>query len=154
MDASYASTIPTFPLFQGVTPQGARMLLATGEIRDYAPGELLLEEGDSPTCVLLVLGGEMQIFVEREGREVVLNHAGPGSLLGELGVLACLPRSSSVRASAPSTVLRWTARAFRELLLQDPFLSERMFRESLRALIGKEKALIDSLIHASPHKGD
>jgi hypothetical protein len=38
--------------------------------------------------------------------------------------------------------------AFRSLLLRDAFLLERIFRESLRTLIKKERSLIDSLIRS------
>jgi hypothetical protein len=44
--------------------------------------------------------------------------------------------------------LQWSAAAFRSLLLRDAFLSERIFRESLRTLIEKERSLIDSLIRS------
>jgi hypothetical protein len=53
-----------------------------------------------------------------------------------------------VRASEKSAVLQWSAAAFRSLLLRDAFLSERIFRESLRTLIEKERSLIDSLIRS------
>jgi CRP/FNR family cyclic AMP-dependent transcriptional regulator len=148
MNEEYVQIIPTFPLFKGFTPQGAQMLLDCGEVKEYSQGDVLVREGDSPTFVLVVLTGRMQIFIEREGRDLVLNEAGPGTILGELGVLACLPRSSSVRAGEKSVVLHWSAADFRDLLLRDPFLSERIFRESLRTLIGKEKSLIDALIHS------
>ncbi len=148
MNEQYAQMIPTFPLFKGFTLQGAQMLLGYGEVKEYSQGEVLLKEGDKPTFVLVVLTGRMQIFIEREGRELMLNEAGPGTILGELAVLACIPRSSSVRASEKSAVLHWSAGAFRDLLLRDPFLSERIFRESLRTLIGKEKSLIDTLIRS------
>jgi len=39
-------------------------------------------------------------------------------------------------------------RGFCSLLLRDVFLSERIFRESLRTLIEKERSLIDSLIRS------
>jgi len=148
MDQKYADIMRTFPLFKGFTLQGAQMLLSYGEVKEYSKGDLVLREGDSPTFVMVVLEGKMQIFSEREGREIVLNVAGPGTILGELAVLACIPRSSSVRAGENSTVLHWSAKSFRDLLLWDPFLSERILRESLRTLIGKEKTLIDSLICA------
>lgn len=148
MNEQYAMMIPTFPLFKGSTVQGAQMLLDCGEVREYSQGDVLRKEGDNPTFVLVVLTGRMRIYMEREGRDLVLNEAGPGTILGELGVLAGLPRSSSVRASEKSAVLHWSAAAFRDLLLRDPFLSERILRESLRSLIGKEKSLIDTLIHA------
>src|SRR5215467_3915110 len=146
MYEQYAAIITGFPLFHGFTLDGARMLLASGEVKEYSSEEVLLREGDSPTFVLLVLAGKMQVFVERQQRDLVLADAGPGTILGELAVLCGIPRSASVRASEKSAALQWSAAAFRSLLLRDVFLSERIFRESLRTLIEKERSLIDSLI--------
>ena len=148
MYEQYAAIISRFPLFHGFTLDGARMLLASGEVKEYSSGEVLLKEGDSPTFVLLVLAGKMQVFVERQQRDLVLADAGPGTILGELAVLCGIPRSASVRASEKSAALQWSAAAFRSLLLRDVFLSERIFRESLRTLIEKERSLIDSLIRS------
>jgi len=55
------------------------------------------------------------------------------------------PAIGFVRASERSAVLKWSATDFRKLLLSDVFLSERIFRESLRTLIEKEQSLINSL---------
>ena len=148
MNEQYAVMITGFPLFHGFTLDGARMLLDCGEVKEYSPGEVLLKEGDSPTFVLLVLTGKMQVFVERQQRDLVLTDAGPGTILGELAVLCGMPRSASVRASENSAALQWSAAAFRSLLLRDAFLSQRIFRESLRTLIEKERSLIDSLIRS------
>ena len=148
MNEQYAVLITGFPLFHGFTLDGARMLLESGEIKEYSPGEVLLKEGDSPTFVLLVLTGKMQVFVERQQRDLVLTDAGPGTILGELAVLCGIPRSASVRASEKATALQWSAAAFRSLLLRDAFFSQRIFRESLRTLIEKERSLIDSLIRS------
>ena len=77
---------------------------------------------------------------------MVLTAAGPGTILGELAVLCGTPRAASVvRPSKPTVILQWNAAAFRNLLLRYPLISERVFRESLRTLIEKERALIDSL---------
>jgi hypothetical protein len=45
-------------------------------------------------------------------------------------------------------VLEWDAEDFRGLLLKDAFLSQRIFRQSLRTLIEKERSLIASLTKA------
>jgi hypothetical protein len=95
-----------------------------------------------------VLTGKIQVFVERQGRALVLTDAGPGTILGELAVLCGIARSASVRASEKSAVLQWSAAAFRSLLLGDPFLSQRIFRESLRTVIEKERSRIESLIQS------
>ena len=148
MNEQYAVLITGFPLFQGFTLKGAQMLLKYGEVKEYFPGEVLIKEGDAPTFVLLILTGKMQVFVERQRRDLVLNDVGPGTILGELAVLCGIPRSASVRASEKSAALQWSAAAFRNLLLQNSFLSEKIFRESLRTFIEKERSLIDSLIRS------
>jgi CRP/FNR family transcriptional regulator/CRP/FNR family cyclic AMP-dependent transcriptional regulator len=146
MNEEYAALITGFPLFWGFTLDGAHMLLDCGEVKEFSPGEMLIKEGDEPTFVLLVLNGRLQVFVLRQQRDLVLTDAVPGTILGELAVLCGIPRSASVRASEKSAVLQWSAAAFRSLLLRDVFLSERIFRESLRTLIERERSLIDSLI--------
>ncbi len=145
MSQSYESIIMQFPLFQGYTAPGARMLLDRGEVKDYEPGEVLFREGDEPRFVILLLTGRLQVFVERNGKDVVLTDTMPGTIVGELAVLCGIPRSASVRASERSAALKLTSQAFRSLLLGDAFLSERIFRQSLRTLIEKERSLIDSL---------
>src|SRR5262245_61533763 len=141
VNEQYALMITGFPLFHGFTLDGARMLLDCGEVKEYRTDEVLFKEGDSPTFVLLVLTGKMQVFVERQPRDLLLTDAGPGTILGELAVLCGIPRSASVRASEKSAILQWSAPAFRSLL-RDTILSERIFRESLRTLIEKEQSLI------------
>jgi potassium efflux system protein len=148
MNEEYVDKIVGFSIFKGFTSAGARMLLEFGEVKEYSPGEVLFREGDSPTVVLLVLTGKMQVFVERQGHEMVLTDVEPGTILGELALLCGIPRSASVRASEKSAALQWSATAFRQLLLGDVSLSQRIFKESLRTLIEKEKALIDSLTRA------
>jgi CRP/FNR family transcriptional regulator, cyclic AMP receptor protein len=109
---------------------------------------VVLKEGDSPTFVLLILTGKLQVYVERQGRDLVLTDAGPGTISGELAVLCGMPRAASVRASERSAVLQWNAKEFRSLVLSDVFLSERIFRESLRTLVEKEQSLINSLMQS------
>jgi CRP-like cAMP-binding protein len=148
MNEQYAEMIKEFPLFRGYTVHGAQMLLDYGEVKEYSTGEVVLKEGDSPTFVLLVLTGQMHVFVERQGSDLVLTDVGPGTILGELAVLCGMPRSASIRASERSAVLQWNAKEFRNLVLSDVFLSERIFRESLRTLIEKEQSLINSLMQS------
>ena len=47
MNEQYAVLITGFPLFHGFTLDGARMLLESGEVKEYSPGEMVIKEGDS-----------------------------------------------------------------------------------------------------------
>lgn len=148
MSEQYAELIPTFPLFKGFTTNGARRLLDSGEVKQHEAGAVLLKEGDAADFVLLVLTGALEVFVDREGQHLVLTEAEPGDILGELAVLCGIPRSASVKAKNHAAVLEWSDDAFRTLLLRDPSLSQRIFREALRTLVEKERSLIDSVIEA------
>ena len=148
MIEEYATIITGLPLFKGYTSDGAKRMLSSGEIKSVSSGEVLFKEGDPPAFVLLVLKGKLEVYVERHGKVMVLTDAGPSKILGELSVLCGIQRSASVRVVEDSTIVQWEASEFRGLLLKDVFLSERIFRESLRTLIDKERALIDSLVES------
>jgi len=148
MNEQYAELIPNFPLFKGFTKDGANRLLKSGEVKQYGAGDVVLKEGDQADCVLLLLSGGLEVFVERDGKDLVLTETKPGTVVGELAVLCGIPRSASVRAQESAAVLEWTDEAFRTLLLRDPHLSQRIFGQILRTLVEKESALIDSLLTA------
>ena len=146
MNEKYAELITGFPLFKGFTVNGTKRILDAGEVKEEATGDVLLKEGDSADFVMLVLTGKLEVFVERDGKDLVLTEANPGTVLGELAVLCGIPRSASVRAKENSAVLEWSDEAFRTLLLRDHSLSQRIFGQALRTLIDKEQSLIDSLV--------
>ena len=145
MNEEFAGLVTALPLFKGYTINGANRILNAGEIKETPAGAVLFKEGDPPAFVLLVLKGKLQVYVERHGKDLILTDALPSTILGELAVLCGIARSASVRVVEDSTVLQWSEKEFRGLLLKDVFLSQRIFRQSLRTLIEKERALIDSL---------
>ena len=105
-------------------------------------------EGDAADFAVLVLAGTIEVFVERDGKELILTEASPGTILGELALLCGIPRSASARAKENSTVLKWSDETLRTLLLRDRSLAQRIFRQALRTLVDKERSLIDSLVKA------
>ncbi len=146
MNEQYAELMTGFPLFDAFTVHGTQRLLNSGTVKEHAAGAVLLKEGDNSDFVLLVLGGQLEVYVERDGRDLVLIDTGPGTILGELAMLCGIPRSASVRAKEDSVVLEWSDEAFRTLLLRDQTLSQEIFGKALLTLVEKEKALIDSLV--------
>ena len=145
MNEQYAGLITSFPLFAGYTAHGAQFILDKGAVQEYASGTVIFHEGDPAEFVLLVLAGSAEVYVERSGRVLSLVDSGPGTILGEIAVLCGIPRSASLRAREKLVVVRWTADAFRQMLLSNVSLSQRILRHSLRTLIDKEQALINSL---------
>lgn len=150
MNEQYAALMTTFPILNGFTAAGAQMLLEGGSIKKYGPGEILFKEGDPPTFTLLLLEGKLEVFVTRQGRQLVLRQPEPGSILGELAVLCEIPRSASLRTVSDVVVLAWNGMQFRTLLLRHKLFSERVLGQSLRNLIEKEHSIVDSLMEGHP----
>ena len=145
MNSPHVTSMLEMPLFSGFTKAGVQALLALGEVRTYASGEQLCNEGEPADGVLLILRGKLRVYIERRGAELAVSEFGPGTILGEIAVLCGIPRAASVRALEASDVVYWTDKVFRSLLLRDVFLSQRIFSVTMHALIEREKALIDSL---------
>ena len=148
MSEQYAELITSFPLFEGFTANGTKRLIDAGEVKDLTAGQILLKEGDDADFAVLILAGTIEVFVERDGKDLILTEASPGTILGELALLCGIPRSASARAKENSTVLKWSDETLRTLLLRDRSLAQRIFRQALRTLIDKERSLIDSLVKA------
>jgi len=145
MNDQYASEMTNFPLLQGFTLAGAKMLMDSGQTTHYAPGELLFKEADPSSFAALLLSGTLQVFLPRREGEIILREMKPGTILGELGVICGLPRSASVRAKSDCVVLLWKTTQFRTLLVRHNLFAERVLGQSLRNLIEKERSLVDSL---------
>ena len=146
MNDELIDVIMNFEIFDHFTRDGARNVLASGDIRQYAAGEMMIVENDPSTFVLLLLTGRALVLVQRGEDEHEGTEHGPGVILGDIGVLVDIPRSASVRAAESSTALKWTAQVYRKLLLNHTLPSDRIFRQLLKHLIDQEHALIDASV--------
>ena len=115
------------------------------EVR-FDAGEVVFREGEPSRVVLLITAGEVEVLKAMPGGHVLLGRAGPGEVVGEMGVLEGRPRSTTVRARAPVAG---------ELLDRDAFLArvsgdrELAFGALLR-LSARLRAANEWLAEASP----
>lgn len=133
VDEARASTGGDF--LARLAPEAAAELRRLGARRRYPAGATLFLEGDPAHEALVLLGGEVKISVgSREGREVILDVFGPGSLLGELSVIDGRPRSATVAALSPVEVLAVAAGPFNEFLDRHPRVLRRLLVEVIDLL--------------------
>jgi serine phosphatase RsbU (regulator of sigma subunit) len=97
---------------------------ARSRIRRYAPGEVIVREGDTGCHAFILLSGLCEVTVHGE----TLNRIGPGELFGEIACLEMGTRTATVRAAVDSDVLELPAEALRSELRQSPALLEKCLR--------------------------
>lgn len=134
------------PMLHGVPEQRLRTLAAAGTVHRFRQGAFLFCHGDESDAVYCVVGGRVQIESTRaDGRTQLRAVLGAGQLLGELGVLAHLPRTASAIALDDCMVWRISAAAFVMFLRSEPDAAEALMR-ALALQIVNHEALAEDLL--------
>src|SRR3954462_7371486 len=119
---TYLEHLAAVPLFAACS-QGdlQRVARASDEVTSQE-GRTLVKQGDvGRECFVLVEG---KVKVERNGRKVAT--LGPGAYFGELSLLDKGPRTATVMAETPITVLVLGPREFSSILDSVPGLSHKL----------------------------
>ena len=86
----------------------------------FAPGDVIFSEGDAAHCLYVLLEGEVEVLKRSRGaRDHRVAILGPSDCFGEMSIIDMQPRSATVRAIAPSRVVRVSSEDFDHLYRQD-----------------------------------
>jgi CRP-like cAMP-binding protein len=137
------------PLFNGL-PEGIIVDMAEGvATRPLVKDEILFHRGDPGNSLFVIRTGWVKITTEDgDGDELVLNHCGPGEVIGEMALLDEEPRSASVVALSPVEALELKRDTFMEALYKQPLLAVDVMR-NLSARIRYATTYIEKAIEWS-----
>lgn len=106
---------------------GAVSALAdSGEERRFETGEVLMNQGETPDAMYLVVSGLVEVARDGEGGRRKLVELGRGCLVGEIEMIDLIPRNATVRALKPTTTRRIDADDFRAGLDRIGLLKDAM----------------------------
>ena len=136
MNASeLAAILPEGSLFAACRADELTDLLALASRHDMKKGQTLLLQGDPGDQLLILLSGNAKVtMVAQNGREITLDYADPGAMLGEIAVLNGGGRSASVIALSAGSYLRLTRAAFEAFVERQPGVGWRLLKELARRL--------------------
>jgi ABC-type lipoprotein export system ATPase subunit len=83
------------------------LTLASSRLRreTYAPGAVIVRQGDAPEDFYIVTAGEVEVVLEHPGgQEILVNRLGRGQYFGEIALLRGGTRVATVRAAAEGEV--------------------------------------------------
>jgi len=148
-------------MFPKLTPAQLERMRSYGECRETHPGEILVEIGDRPRNLFVVLAGSLEVLVERlstlgeSAREEVLYVLEAGDFTGEMATLRGSAGVARIRVREAGRVVAIDAAKLRVIVQTDAELSELF----MRAFILRRMDLLDTaqdevMLLGSPHAAD
>ena len=129
----YLQHLASVPLFRGLTNKELRDIAKATVELDIEQGKEFVTQGDVGREAFVIVEGQAE--VRRGGQKI--GGLGPGDCVGEMALLDHGPRTASVIAATPLTVLVLSPREFSGLLDEVPSLTHKI----LAALAGRVRQL-------------
>lgn len=87
------------------------------------PGDVLIREGEFGDCAFFIQSGQMGVYKQSGGEEVLITVLPGNSIVGEMALIDNSPRSATVRCLETATVIQVTRGIFEKKMHRlDPFL--------------------------------
>lgn len=112
------------PLFAGCSKTELQRIASLADELDLGDGATLIREGERGREFLVIADGTVK--VTRKGKQ--LRELGAGDFIGEIALVADVPRTATVTATSPVRLLVVTDRAFRGLLEQMPSIAKKVLQ--------------------------
>jgi predicted RND superfamily exporter protein len=117
----------TIPLMNGLSLREARIFALLSRIEKYKAGDRVIQEGDWARDMYVIVDGELQAWVDRDGDRLELSTMGRGAVLGEAGFFG-QRRTANVDAMSPARLLRFGSEELERLRKRYPRIAAAVFR--------------------------
>jgi uncharacterized protein YhbP (UPF0306 family) len=102
-------------------------------------GEVIVREGGPSDKYFIVIEGEVEVVRDADGQAEVMDTLGPGQFFGEVTIVRDMPRTATVRATKPTTLMSLDRDTFRTLVARSLGTTED-FDEVVRGRLGRPDA--------------
>jgi CRP-like cAMP-binding protein len=151
--ARETAMIETIELFANLRAETLDALRERAATRSLAKGELLFNLGDASDYMYVVRSGRIRIWaVSAAGAEVTLNILGPGSCLGEIGLLDGSERTAGASALDKAELIVVARPAFDHALDTDPQLARNVIALLCNRLRWISQRMEDSALRTAPER--
>jgi CRP-like cAMP-binding protein len=128
-----ADELATMDIFEGCP--AADLVPLAGRLKRLraAAGQVLMQQGEQAVSFLLISSGAAQIKHVGDDGVVIVEHASPGMIVGEIALLRDIARTATVTAAEPLTGWIGDTDAFARMVLI-PGIPERLLRTARQRL--------------------
>lgn len=130
MDNALLDKLPTESLLRVLDKDELTELLGQAREAKAKKGEAIIRQGDDGNALVILLEGQARVTVySANGREIVLEYAGPGTVLGEIALLDGGARTASVIAMGPLRYLTLPRSVFEHVIASNHRIALRLMKE-------------------------
>ena len=116
-------------LFAKVEPAKLKLLAFTSERAVFKADEILFHQGDAADSAYIIVAGEVAIDVESPGGgSTRVAKLGKDQIVGEIGILADVPRTATVTATSQTTTLKISKELFFRMVSDFPTMAVEVMR--------------------------
>ncbi|MEQ9326380.1 MAG: ABC transporter transmembrane domain-containing protein [Rhodospirillales bacterium] len=116
------------PLLSGLDRSTLKLIAFTSEKLTFEAGEEMFHQGDPGEDAYIVMDGAAEIWIDTEDGEEMLRQVKPNELIGEIALLADVPRSATVKVTSRLTALQLSKSQLINLIEQDRQIAVEMMR--------------------------
>jgi serine phosphatase RsbU (regulator of sigma subunit) len=147
-----AQILGLHPIFARFDRASLHAVAAQCSFATYPAGATVMCEGDPGRFALVILEGEVDVFVELPAGQVKMATVGRNRIIGELGVFTDMPRTASVVARSYLVVVRIEQDSLMRLSADYPSIGIAIIRELGGRLASMNRSLA-YLTHAAESLG-
>ena len=100
----------------------------------YRDGQIIVQQGSVGECMYVILKGEVEVLVEKKGKQVCLATLGEKDIFGEMAMAEKEVRSATVRALGDARILTVDKKTFLRRIHEDPSLALRVVETMSRRI--------------------
>ncbi|HWP94942.1 MAG TPA: cyclic nucleotide-binding domain-containing protein [Gammaproteobacteria bacterium] len=138
--------------FKFLRPPEYMILEQKAERRSYAPGEVLVKQGEKPRGITVILKGKVKVVRESMGFNIELAEHGPGEVFGEMSFIEAEPANTSVVAAEETQALFISHEIVSDIIKQNPGFFGRFF-QSLAYILSQRLRATTGMVGGTPVGG-
>jgi MFS family permease len=126
------------PIFNGLSPAALERAERRASVIKVAPGQVVIRQGDEADRFYVIVDGSVEVTQTAAGAAApgTLRTMGEGEVFGEIGLLTGVPRTASVTATSPGTLLALDKADFLELVASSSGLTFPLLDAHRGATVG------------------
>jgi len=130
------------PLLSVLDAEQTERLARSGQIHEVSAGAVIVREADPGASLYIVLSGTLQVSrMEAEGKPHTIARLLPGEVFGEMSLLTGTPRTATITAASPVTLVEIRKEDFDPILRSQPALIAKLSEiEAVRLLANRNAA--------------